>query len=477
MTPQQLKSSILQLAIQGKLVPQIPAEGTGEQLYKQIQKEKQALIKDGKIKKEKPLPDISEDEVPFDIPDSWRWCRWGDLSESIQYGYNAPAKETGRIQMLRISDIQNGAVDWESVPFCDIPDNEIDTYLLKSKDILFARTGGTVGKSYLVENVPIDAIYAGYLIRTRYSDSLSPKFMKFFMESQLYWEQLRNGTIATAQPNCNGKTLAKMLIPLPPLAEQRRIVSKIEELMPLVERYDKAWTRLESLNKKFPQDLKKSILQLAIQGKLVPQIPAEGTGDALYKQIQKEKHALINAGKIKKEKPLPDISEDEMPFDIPDSWRWCRIGDIFTLQAGKNITSEYIHNSYSEDNQYLCYGGNGIRGYVSTYNRDGSYSIIGRQGALCGNINYANGKFYATEHAVVVERYADVDVNWSGAFLKALNLNQYATATAQPGLAVTNINQVLIPLPPLAEQRRIVSKIEELLPLCDKLLKPVGLQI
>lgn len=234
--PVDMQKSILQMAIQGKLVEQRAEEGTGEELYQQIQAEKQRLIKADIIKKEKPLPEIAEDEVPFDIPENWRWVRWGDLSQSIQYGYNAPAKEKGRIKMVRISDIQDGKVLWDTVPYCDIKEEEIPTYLLGENDILFARTGGTVGKSYLVKEVPEEAIYAGYLIRTQYSSFLCPEYMKYFMESQLYWDQLRNGTIATAQPNCNGKTLSKMILPLPPLAEQKRIVAKLEEILPLCER-------------------------------------------------------------------------------------------------------------------------------------------------------------------------------------------------------------------------------------------------
>ena len=237
--PEDMKKALLQYAIQGKLVEQRPEEGTGEELFAQIQAEKQRLIQAGKIKKEKPLPEITEDEVPFEIPESWKWVRWGTLSESIQYGYNAPAQSFGRIKMVRISDIQDGKVIWESVPFCNIHETEIAEYILKKNDILFARTGGTVGKSYLVKDVPEESIYAGYLIRTRYSKSLCPEYMKYFMESALYWTQLKNGTIATAQPNCNGKTLAKMLLPLPPLAEQKRIVEKLERLLPLCDRLKK----------------------------------------------------------------------------------------------------------------------------------------------------------------------------------------------------------------------------------------------
>ena len=238
-----LKKSILQYAIRGKLVEQNENDEPASVLLERIRTEKKVQL--GKKYVESYIykgddncyyehiggKDVKiTEEIPFDLPNGWEWTRWGELSESIQYGYNAPAKENGRIKMVRISDIHNNEVCWDNVPYCDIAEQEISTYLLKANDILFARTGGTVGKSYLVTTVPEDAIYAGYLIRTRYSRELSPQYLKYFMESNLYWEQLREGTIATAQPNCNGKTLSKMLLPLPPLAEQKRIVDKINEI-------------------------------------------------------------------------------------------------------------------------------------------------------------------------------------------------------------------------------------------------------
>ena len=234
-----LKSKIIDAGIRGQLTEQLPEDGTAEELYQQIQAEKAQLIKDKKIKKEKPLPEITADEIPFEIPDNWKWVRWGDISQSIQYGYNAPALENGRIKMVRISDIQSNEVLWEDVPYCDIDEDSIETYLLQPNDILFARTGGTVGKSYLVEEVPEEAVYAGYLIRTRYSSLLSPRYLKYFMQGSLYWSQLRNGTIATAQPNCNGKTLGKMIVPLPPLSEQKRIVAKINDVFGALDERDR----------------------------------------------------------------------------------------------------------------------------------------------------------------------------------------------------------------------------------------------
>jgi len=245
--PEMLKKSILQEAVQGKLVSQDPSDEPASVLLERIRAEKERLIQEGKIKRDKHesiiyrrdnshyeklngIERCINDEIPFEIPDSWEWERWGNISQSIQYGYNAPAKNNGRIKMVRISDIQNNTVLWQNVPFCEISEKDIDTYLLKPNDILFARTGGTVGKSYLVQDITEEVIYAGYLIRTRYSHFLCPQYLKCFMESELYWSQLRNGTIATAQPNCNGKTLGKMLLPIPPLAEQMRIVEKQSEL-------------------------------------------------------------------------------------------------------------------------------------------------------------------------------------------------------------------------------------------------------
>lgn len=229
-----LKSKLIDAGIQGKLTEQFSEDGTAEVLYEDIQKEKARLINDKKIKKEKALPEISEEEIPFEIPDNWKWVRWGDLSQSIQYGYNAPAKQDGRIKMVRISDIQDGKVLWDTVPYCDIDECVIESYMLHENDILFARTGGTVGKSYIVTDIPEEAVYAGYLIRTSYSSKLCAKYMKYFMESRLYWRQLQNGTIATAQPNCNGQTLSRMIVPLPPYAEQVRIVEKLENLLELI---------------------------------------------------------------------------------------------------------------------------------------------------------------------------------------------------------------------------------------------------
>lgn len=233
--PDKLKKSLLQAAIQGKLTQQLPTDDNVEDLLAEIRKEKEKLIKEKKIKKQKPLPPITAEEIPFEIPVNWRWVRLGDVSHNVQYGVTASAKKTGDARLVRISDIQENNIVWDLVPYCNIVDKLKEVYVLKENDILFARTGGTVGKSVVVKNVLPNAVFASYLIRLNYNRLLNYRYIKYFMESDLYWKQLNDGTTVTAQPNCNGNTLSKMIIPLPPLNEQKRIVEQLDRLLANVE--------------------------------------------------------------------------------------------------------------------------------------------------------------------------------------------------------------------------------------------------
>lgn len=216
--------------------------------------------------------------------------------------------------------------------------------------------------------------------------------------------------------------------------------------------------------------LRQKILDLAIHGKLVPQDPNDEPASVLLERIKAEKERLVKEGKIKRSKKSAKTSDTPHYGNVlPDGWRLSTLGEVFTLQAGKNITAKDIKDIATELHPYKCYGGNGVRGFVASYNREGDFPIIGRQGALCGNINIAKGKFYATEHAVVVERYCDVDLMWTYYTLTALNLNQYATATAQPGLSVAVINDVCIPIPPQKEQERISKEMERWFAFIDQI--------
>lgn len=518
MNGKQLKNSILQWAIQGKLVPQDPNDEPASVLLERIREEKARLLKEKKIKKDKNESIIYrgednsyyekflatgevkciDEEIPFAIPSSWEWERWGNISQSIQYGYNAPALENGDIRMVRISDIQANKVLWENVPFCLINASEIETYLLKVNDILFARTGGTVGKSFLVEEVPVKAIYAGYLIRTRYSSLLCPYYMKAFMESQLYWEQLKNGTIATAQPNCNGKTLGKMLLPIPPINEQERIVEKLRNVSFLIERYGKSQDFLNQLNEQVKEQLKKSILQEAIQGRLVPQIAEEGTSQELLEQIRQEKQILVKKGKLKKSalhdsvifrgddnkyyeqigSKVVDITGD-IPFEIPPTWMWCRFGTIVKMRIGKTPPrGEQVYWSNGKHNWVsisdMVEGGTikAVKEKVSDIAVNEIFKCYPTpKGSLLMSFKLTVGRTsilgvdaYHNEAIITIVPYADVNNIFRDYLFYILPTisNSGDSKDAIKGKTLNNksLNNLLIPLPPLLEQKRIVTKIE-----------------
>ena len=441
-----------------------------------------------------------DEEIPFDVPQGWEWERWGNIAQTIQYGYNAPALEYGVIKMVRISDIQENCVLWDNVPYCLIDENDIDTYLLKVNDILFARTGGTVGKSFLVEEVPEKAIYAGYLIRTRYSSLLNPRYMKSFMESQLYWEQLKNGTIATAQPNCNGKTLAKMLLPIPPTKEQDRIVKKLTQLSSFLDNYGLCQDRLNLLNEEIKEQLKKSILQEAIQGKLVPQLAEEGTAQDLLEQIKKEKLNLVKEGKLKKSALATSVIfrgdnnkywvksgdsivciDEEIPFGIPSSWSWCRLGNIASVKGGKRIpvgeklTTEntghmYIRVADMKENTVktddIHYISESIYQKIKSYTistEDLYITVAGTIGSV-GEIPKVFDNANLTENAdkIVFRGICKKFLMYCllSNFVQ-LQIKKCTTKVGQPKLAIVRIEDLLIPLPPIKEQYRIVHKIEQ----------------
>ena len=431
-----------------------------------------------------------DEEVPFEIPQGWEWERWGNISQSIQYGYNAPALEHGAIKIVRISDIQENCVLWDNVPYCQIEENDIDTYLLKVNDILFARTGGTVGKSFLVEEVPERAIYAGYLIRTRYSSLLNPHYMKLFMESQLYWEQLKNGTIATAQPNCNGKTLAKMLLPIPPTKEQDRIVGKLTQLSSFLNNYTLCQERLNLLNEEIKEQLKKSILQEAIQGKLVPQIAEEGTARELLEQIKTEKQKLVKEGKLKKsalndsaifrgddnkywEKSTEcmECIDDKIPFEIPSTWCWVRHNQLFEISGGSQPPkSQFVDNpksGYIRLYQIRDYGSNPMPVYIpkekaNKITKEGDI-ILARYGGSLGKVFWAKDGAYNVAMAKVIPLFDSEFVNKQYLFLfYQSSIYQYLvkdhSRSAQAGFNKDDLTDLFFPLPPLEEQSRIVEK-------------------
>ena len=467
MTPQELKASILQLAIQGKLVEQRPEEGTGEELYQQIQEKKQKLIKDGKIKKGKSLPEITEDEIPFDIPESWKWVRVAQI-----------------VTLNPKNDLDNN-IDTSFVSMSCVSDGFRNTHTFEVKKWGAIKKGfthfanGDIGIAKITpcfqnrKSVVFRDLINGYgagttelsIVRVINNTVLREYLLWFFKTEYFIANGVKSFTGTAGQQRIHKDYLATSLLPLPPLAEQKRIVAKIEELLPYIDRYEKAWNRLEDLNKRFPADMQKSILQMAIQGKLVEQRPEEGTAEVLYKQIQAEKQKLIKDGKIKKEKPLPEIKEDEIPFDIPESWKWVRLGQLIHIESGKGLTAAQMRPG-----TIPVYGGNGITGYHDESILHEETVVIGRVGFYCGSVHVTEKECWVTDNAFITTYpQGCIDRAFLVYMLRHMDLGQNNNATAQPVVSGKKIYPMLFPLPPLAEQKRIVAKLEEILPLCERL--------
>ena len=268
-----LRQKILDLAIHGKLVPQDPNDEPASILLERIKAEKERLIKECKIKRSKKSAKTSDtphyENVPFEVPEGWAWTTVNDISKSILYGVSESAKSEGKYKLLRITDIQDNQVDWETVPCTDFDENKVSSYILYDGDIVFARTGATVGKSYLIKGLNQKAIYASYLIRVQTFDMILPEYVKLFFESGYYWEQIELSSVGIGQPNVNGTILGNLNIPLPPFAEQSRIVTEMEKWLSLIDIIEKGKVNLQEAIKQ----AKSKILDLAIHGKLVPQDP------------------------------------------------------------------------------------------------------------------------------------------------------------------------------------------------------------
>ena len=485
MTPEQLKTSILQYAIQGKLVEQRAEEGTGEELYQQIQAEKQWLIAEKKIKKEKPLAEITEDEIPFDIPESWKWVRLGDCTGYSQTKPKISPKDiTDDMWSLDLEDIQkeSGAILTRTTA----SERKItgDKVLFYKGQVLYSKLRPYLKKILIApdngictpELVPFNTyrVYANYIVYV-----LRSPHIDYVVNSVTYGVKM---------PRVGTETMVNLLIPLPPLSEQKRIVAKIEELLPLVDRYAVAYEQLKQFNAKFPEDMKKSILQYAIQGKLVGQRAEEGTGEELYQQIQSEKQRLIKDGKIKKEKPLPEIAEDEIPFDIPGNWKWVRLSNIAeSIVDCPHSTPKYL----DMETEYCTIDTNCIdeKGDITKwrYVDADTYTaritrltpqkddiVYTREGSICRAAILPEGPKVCLGQRVMLIRSAN---GVFPQFIRRLLMSPMVIrklTEQQKGIGAKHVNvsdvcNLILPLPPLAEQKRIVAKLEEILPLCERL--------
>jgi len=482
MTPEQLKASILQYAIQGKLVEQRAEEGTGEELYQQIQAEKQRLIAEKKIKKEKPLAEITEDEIPFDIPESWKWVRLGDCTGYSQTKPKISPKDiTDDMWSLDLEDIQkeSGAILTRTIA----SERKItgDKVLFYKGQVLYSKLRPYLKKILIAPNngictpelVPFNTylVYANYIVYV-----LRSPHIDYVVNSVTYGVKM---------PRVGTETMVNLLIPLPPLSEQKRIVAKIEELLPLIGRYAVAYEKLEQFNAKFPEDMKKSLLQYAIQGKLVEQRPEEGTAEELFARIQEEKQRLIAEKKIKKEKPLPEITEDEKPFDIPESWKWCRLSDIINVRDGTHDSPKYVPEgiplvtSKNLSNGMIDYGN--VK-YITQEDADkiNARSMVDDDDilfAMIGSIGnpvlVKKDREFCIKNMALFKKFADTDISMQYMywffFYAQYKLKKEASGGVQAFISLSRFREYLVPLPPYEEQIRIANKIEQILPLCERL--------
>ncbi len=485
MIAEQLKKSILQAAIQGKLTEQLPEDGDARDLLKEIQKEKDQQVKEGKIKKEKPLPEISEDEIPFDIPDNWCWVRLGDI------GIWAAGATPNR---SRIQYYQNGTIPWLKTG--DLNDNliqEIPEYIteLALKDtsvklqpkgtVLVAMYGATIGKIGVLN---IEATTNQACCGCNTCNGVYNWYLFYFLMS--HKQEFVNQGAGGAQPNISREKIVINLMPLPPLAEQYRIVERLDVLLPEIEKLEEEESKLEALQKSFPRKMKDSILQYAIQGKLTEQLKSDGDAHDLLMEIQKEKERLVKEGKIKREKPLPEIMEDEIPFDIPENWCWVRLGSIIYNHGQKKPDVEFtyiditsVNNSSNELGDLsniikpeeapsrarkIVYKGDIIYATVRPYLHN--ICIIDREiipepivstgfAVVCTPMQILNNYLFRCFLSPMFDSYANDNDNSKGIAYPAINDDKFLKS--------------LIPLPPLSEQHRIVERLEQLLQLCDTL--------
>ena len=526
MTAQQLKNSILQMAVQGKLVPQDPNDEPASVLLERIRAEKERLIKEKKIKREKnpsvifkgadntPYEKIGDEvhplDTPFDIPESWEWVRLIDICEYIQRGKSPKYSPIKKYPVVAQKCNQWSGFSIEKAQFIE-PDS-LSSYgperLLQDNDLMWNSTGlGTLGRMAIYKTAanPYElAVADSHVTVIRpLKQFVLPEYLYYYFANpsvQSVIEDQADGT--TKQKELATATIKAYLTPIPPLDEQRRILTKLSEVLPVVKSYGAVYGETVAMQEAFPEALKKSILQEAVQGKLVPQDPSDEPAEALLERIRAEKQRLIKEGKIKKDKresvifrrdnshyeKLDGVErciDDELPFEIPENWRWCRLGTIAAVLGGKRIPAGRKLTEFNTGHVYirvsdmtdggvstdrLLYVPEDIYPSISKYiiNKADVFitvaGTIGRVGKIPDELDGAN----LTENADRLV-LAGVNQDW---LIKVLQsgmiqeqIAQATTQVGQPKLAIARIERFLIPLPPLAEQHRIVQRIEELLPL------------
>ena len=481
MTPQELRASILQLAIQGKLVEQRPEEGTGEELFQQIQTEKQRLIKAGGIKKEKHFPGHTDDDIPFDIPESWTWVRTAQLVTLNPKNDLADDVETAFIPMPCVMDGFRNQHTYEVKKWKEIKKGfthfaEGDIAVAKITPCFQNR------KSVIFRNLP-NGYGAGtteLTVMRTVNETVSSEYLLWFFKTDYFISNgVKSFTGTAGQQRVHKDYIATCLIPLPPLAEQKRIVTKIEELMPYIDRYEQAWSRLEDFNKRFPVDMQKSILQMTIQGKLVEQRSEEGMGEDVFQKMKPYHKGL---------KPCKDeLDFSSMDFDIPESWMKVELNQLFDFVDYRGKTPNKI-----SEGVFLITASNIRRAYMD-YTRKEYISREEYEGRQGRGITRKGDLLFTTEAPMGNAALCDLDECSCGQ--RIITFKEYIEGTALPalfmyfilspqfqqqlldnctgttakGIKADKLKHFLLPLPPYEEQKRIVAKLEEILPLCERL--------
>ena len=496
MTAQQLKNSILQMAVQGKLVPQDPNDEPASVLLERIRAEKERLIKEKKIKREKnpsvifkgtdntPYEKIGDevrslvDEVPFDIPDSWEWVTLQTIATSSLGKTLDKAKNKGDLKPYLCSiNVYWDGIDLTTVKEARLEENELPKYLLRPGDLLICE-GGDVGRSAVWESTQ-EMYYQNALHRVRFYGGINPHYFQLLLECYKGNQILDAYSKGMTIKHLVQTALNTIVFPLPPLSEQNRIVDAVNRLLPYLHSYDRAEQKLSALNTGFPEALKKSILQEAVQGKLVPQDPSDEPAEALLERIRAEKQRLIKEGKIKKDKHesvifrrdnshyekldgVEHCIDEELPFEIPESWAWVRLGTILSVSSGDSLTGAQMNSAGS----IPVYGGNGIAGTHDKWNVCHRTLVIGRVGYYCGATHITESFAWVTDNAFITHFNEELlQMKWLKFLIDYLEPRKRASSTAQPVISGKLLYPMLVPLPPLAEQHRIVQRVDELLPL------------
>lgn len=473
------------MAMQGKLVEQRPEEGTGEELYQQIQKEKQKLIKEGKIKKEKPLPEITEDEMPFEIPESWKWTYIGEIFQhNTGKALNGVGGPGNMLAYITTSNLYWDRFELDRLKEMPFTDEEVAKCTVQKNDLLVCE-GGDFGRAAIWPyDEPIRI--QNHIHRLRAYSEISVRYFYY-----LFYLYKNAGLISGKGIGIQGlssNALHRLRAPLPPLAEQKRIVAKIEEIMPYIDRYAVAYDHLQSYNTRFPDDLKKSILQMAIQGKLVPQDPNDEPASVLLEKIAKEKQKLIKEGKIKKQKPLPPIKEEEIPFEIPENWKWVRLGALmFDISDGTHQRPNYMSQGTPFISVKDVSSGKLEFDNCKYISKEDSDKLNARCNPEYGNILLT--KVGTTGVPAIVDTKAQFSLFVSVALLKfdndhidchylkfliesplvQLQAKENTKGVGNKNWVLRDICNTIVAIPPLAEQKRIVARLDELLPQIDSL--------